>query len=211
MTIISLISNITIKECSTECVAAEEVRMSDVFTRCTPAELESALARGGCQALDVREPAEIASERIRGLRPAPLSSLDFHVGSLQVTEPVYVVCRSGKRAETAALRLKGLGHQDVRVLQGGLLGWLAAGLAVEKGPSRVWSLERQVRFAAGSLVVLGVLLAAAVAPAFIALSGFVGAGLVFAAVTDTCGMAMILARMPWNQRAGVTCAEPPER
>lgn len=184
--------------------------MSDVFTPCTPAELESALARG-CQALDVREPAEIASERIRGLRPAPLSDLDSHLGGLQVTEPVYVVCRSGKRAEAAALRLKGRGHQDVRVLQGGLLGWLAAGLAVEKGASRVWSLERQVRFAAGSLVVLGVLLAVAVDPAFIALSGFVGAGLVFAAVTDTCGMAMILARTPWNQRGRPTCDTPPER
>lgn len=183
--------------------------MPDAFTRCTPAELESALARGGCQALDVREPAEIASERIPGLRSAPLSSLDSHLGSLTVTEPVYVVCRSGRRAETAAQRLTQRGHRDVRVLQGGLLGWLAAGHAVEQGRSHVWSLERQVRFAAGLLVLTGVLLAAVVDPAFVALSGFVGAGLVFAAVTDTCGMAMILARMPWNQRARVTCAAPP--
>ena len=185
--------------------------MSDAFRPCTPAELEAALARGGCQALDVREPAEIAAERIPGLRQAPLSSLDSHVGSLRAAHPVYVVCRSGRRAETAALRLKALGHADVRVLQGGLIGWTAAGLPVEIGSSRVWSLERQVRFAAGSLVVLGLLLAAVVHPAFVALSGFVGAGLVFSAVTDTCGMALILARMPWNQRAPAKCAVPAER
>lgn len=185
--------------------------MSNEFTPCTPVELQSALARGGCQALDVREPAEVAAEWIPGLRPAPLSALDSHLGSLTVSEPVFVVCRSGQRAATAALRLKERGHQDVRVLQGGLLAWQAAGLAVERGPSRVWSLERQVRFAAGSLVVLGILLAAVVDPAFVVLSGFVGAGLVFSAVTDTCGMAMVLARMPWNQRAGVTSAVPREQ
>lgn len=185
--------------------------MSNQFTPCTPAELQSALARGECQALDVREPAEIAAEWIPGLRPAPLSALDSHLVSLTVGEPVFVVCRSGQRAAKAALRLKERGHQDVRVLQGGLVAWQAAGLDVERGPSPVWSLERQVRFAAGSLVVAGILLAAAVHPAFVLLSGFVGAGLVFSAATDTCGMAMILARLPWNQRAPVTGTVPPER
>ena len=80
---------------------------------------------------------------------------------------------------------------------------------MERGASRVWSLERQVRFAAGAGVLVGVGLAWMVHPWFIALAALIGAGLVFSAVTDTCGMALVLARMPWNQRpkgeAGATC------
>ena len=79
-----------------------------------------------------------------------------------------------------------------------------AGLPVVRGKKAV-SLERQVRIAAGSLVVIGVALGLLVHPVLFGLSGFVGAGLVFAGVTDTCGMGMMLARMPWNRR-GTTCA-----
>jgi hypothetical protein len=97
----------------------------------------------------------------------------------------------------------------VRIVEGGIQAWVAAGYPVERGTSRVWSLERQVRFAAGTGVLVGVGLAWVVHPWFIALAAFVGAGLVFSAVTDTCGMALMLARMPWNQQskggAGVTC------
>jgi rhodanese-related sulfurtransferase len=181
------------------------------FTVCTPAELREAIASGEGQAIDVREPAEVAAERIEGLVPLPLTSFDRGAERLRTDQPVYVVCRSGRRAAAAGERLKALGHQDVRILQDGLIGWAAAGYPVEKGASRVWSLERQVRFVAGSLVLAGVLLAAFVHPWFVALSGFVGAGLVFSAVTDTCGMALVLARMPWNQRAGVACAVPETR
>jgi hypothetical protein len=67
------------------------------------------------------------------------------------------------------------------------------------------SLERQVRIAAGSLVLLGVALGAFVSQWLYGLSAFVGAGLVFAGLTDTCGMGMLLARMPWNRR-GATCS-----
>ncbi len=110
------------------------------------------------------------------------------------------MCRSGNRAKQAAERLARKGFTDVHVVEGGMLAWTEAGLPVVKGESKVWSLERQVRFVAGLLVVLGAGLSIAAHPYFIALSAFVGAGLVFAAVTDTCGMAMILARMPWNQQ-----------
>ena len=77
--------------------------------------------------------------------------------------------------------------------------WAATGLPIERGTGRVWALERQVRFVAGLLVLLGVLLSL-VSPWFVLLSGFIGAGLTFSAVTDTCGMGMMLARMPWNRK-----------
>ena len=93
-------------------------------------------------------------------------------------------------------------HQRVNV-EGGTLAWEQAGLPVVRG-KKAMSLERQVRIAAGSLVVLGTALGAFVHPGFLGLSAFVGAGLVFAGVTDTCGMGMVLARMPWNR------AEPEE-
>ena len=85
--------------------------------------------------------------------------------------------------------------------------WAGANLPVIKGESKVWSLERQVRFTAGLLVLAGVVVGFAVTPYLFLLSGFVGAGLVFAAVTDTCGMAMMLARMPWN-KAPAACDRP---
>ncbi len=109
------------------------------------------------------------------------------------------MCRSGNRARQGAEKLAGKGFTGVHVIEGGMQAWSKAGLPVVKGESKIWSLERQVRFAAGLLVLAGVILAFAVHPYFALLSGFIGAGLVFAAVTDTCGMAMMLAKMPWNQ------------
>lgn len=92
-------------------------------------------------------------------------------------------------------------------VEGGTLAWEGAGLPVVRG-RRVISLERQVRIAAGALVVAGVLLGWLVHPAFLGLSAFVGAGLVFAGVTDTCGMGLLLARMPWNriEKCGPSCS-----
>lgn len=88
------------------------------------------------------------------------------------------------------------------------MAWVEAGLPVDRGTSTVIGLERQVRIAAGAIVLGGVLLAQFVNPALIWLSGFVGAGLIFAGITDWCGMGMLLARMPWNQRgAGSCCAK----
>jgi rhodanese-related sulfurtransferase len=160
---------------------------------------------GECQIIDVREFPEFGNERVQGARLMPLSNFEQHTGDIDRSKPVYLMCRSGNRAKQAAEKLINKGFTDVSVIEGGMTAWGQANLPVIKGESKVWSLERQVRFAAGSLVVLGVLLSVIVHPYFVALSAFVGAGLVFAAVTDTCGMAMMLARMPWNQSKGVTC------
>jgi rhodanese-related sulfurtransferase len=112
-------------------------------------------------------------------------------------EPLYVICLSGSRGRQACDRLATAGLNAINV-EGGTLAWVAAGLAVVRGKTTI-SLERQVRIAAGLLVVLGSALGYFVHPYLIALAAFIGAGLVFAGITDTCGMGMLLARMPWNQ------------
>lgn len=161
-----------------------------------------------CQVIDVREFSEVGVERVEGTRLMPLSDFEKHSANIDHSKPVYLMCRSGTRARSAAEKLVRKGFTDVHVISGGMTAWVDARLPVIRGESKVWSLERQVRFGAGSLVILGVLLSIFVHPYLVALSAFVGAGLVFAAVTDTCGMAMILIRMPWNQSKDVTCDTP---
>jgi rhodanese-related sulfurtransferase len=115
-------------------------------------------------------------------------------------QPVYLLCRSGQRAAKAAQRLAGAGFLQPVVVEGGTLAWIEAGLPVDRSPVKVISLERQVRIAAGTIVFAGVLLAKFVDARFIWLSGFVGVGLVFAGITDFCGMGLVIAKMPWNKR-----------
>ena len=154
------------------------------------------------QCLDVREPAEYSQIRVDPFTLCPLSSLsDRSVASLEKSRTTYLLCRSGSRACQAADKLEKMGFSDLRVIEGGLGAFEAAGRPLIKGASKVWSLERQVRFAAGSLVLAGILCAHFVNYAGILLSLFVAAGLIFSAVTDTCGMGMLLARMPWNRSA----------
>lgn len=167
-------------------------------------EINEMLGGGECQVIDVREFSEFNSERIADAQLMPLSNFEKHADEIDHSKPVYLMCRSGNRAKQAAEKLAKKGFTDVHVIEGGMLAWTQAELPVIKGESKVWSLERQVRFAAGLLVLAGVLLSIFVHPYFVWLSGFIGAGLVFAAVTDTCGMAMILARMPWNQQKTIS-------
>ena len=98
----------------------------------------------------------------------------------------------------AASKLRNAGIESVTVLEGGIQAWEEAGLPVLRGQATV-SLERQVRIAAGTLVAAGSLSAYFVSPVWLILPGFVGCGLVFAGITDTCGMALLLAHMPWNK------------
>jgi rhodanese-related sulfurtransferase len=170
-----------------------------------PGELDELRSRQpGVRLLDVRTPGEYEAVHIRGAYNVPLDRLGEHGAELraQVSEPVVLVCQSGQRARRAEEALKGSGMANLHVLDGGVNGWLAAGLAVERGKKRL-SLERQVRIAAGSLAALGGFLALLVNPVFALLPAFVGSGLVFAGVTDTCGMAMLLSKLPYNRPA--TC------
>ena len=109
-----------------------------------------------------------------------------------------LICESGKRAALAATRLGESETEGALVVEGGIAQWKAAGFPTE-GEQGVISIERQVRIAAGSLVLAGVMLAAWVHPGFLVLPGFVGAGLMFAGITGACGMGLLLAKMPWNR------------
>jgi rhodanese-related sulfurtransferase len=155
--------------------------------------------------LDVRTPAEYEDAHIAGAVLRPLGTWEpgeiafLAAGKKQCV----VVCQSGKRATQAAQKLQGAGFPGLVVLDGGVNAWAAAGLPLERGRKTI-SLERQVRIAAGTFVLTGALLGYFVNPNWIALSGFVGAGLIFAGITDTCGMGMLLAKMPWNNR-GCSC------
>lgn len=119
-------------------------------------------------------------------------------------QPLYIFCRSGNRAKQAAEKLEKNGYEQCYVVEGGTMAWAEAGLPVVRGTSKVISLERQVRIAAGTIVLTGALLAQFVNPAFIWLSGFIGAGLLFAGLTDWCGMGMLIAKMPWNKRGNAS-------
>ncbi len=167
-------------------------------------EVSENLEGGECQIVDVREFSEFDSERVDGARLMPLSEFEKHVAKIDHAKPVYLMCRSGNRAKQAAEKLIAKGFADVRVIEGGMQAWANADLPTIKGKSKIWSLERQVRFTAGTLILIGAILSFVVHPYFVVLSGFIGAGLVFAAVTDTCGMAMMLAKMPWNQAKRAT-------
>ena len=175
-------------------------------TTIEPSAVQSARNRGEVSLLiDVRTPGEFAAVHAVGVELMPLDQLDPQAvrrrrSALGADCPVYVLCRSGGRATKAVEQLTAAGLTGCAVVAGGTDAWVAAGLPVERGRG-VISLERQVRIAAGSLVVIGVTLGLTVHPAAFALAGFVGAGLVFAGITDWCGMGLLMARMPWNQRA----------
>ena len=157
---------------------------------------------GAASILDVRMAVERAAEGVAGARLVPLDELEKRLDEVRaVPAPRLILCRTGRRSAQAQEALARLGVGALTVIEGGLEAWKQAGGPVVTGAPRM-SLERQVRVAAGSLVVVGALLAWLVHPGFLALSAFVGAGLVFAGLTNTCGMGMLLAKMPWNRVAG---------
>jgi rhodanese-related sulfurtransferase len=170
----------------------------------TPQQLAGLVQSGtSVELIDVRTPVEYREIHVDFARNIPLDQLDVaqlaarHNSSDQ---PLFVICRSGGRGKQACEKIQAAGNINVVNVEGGTLAWEQAGLSVVRGKQSV-SLERQVRIAAGSIVVLGVTLAALVHPYWMILPAFVGAGLVFSGITDTCGMGMLLARMPWNQCA----------
>jgi rhodanese-related sulfurtransferase len=171
----------------------------------TPVELQTLLAaEPNAPVLDVRTPVEFAEVHVPQARNVPLDGLNptALAGSGQASKnrPVYLLCRSGQRAAKAAKRFASEGFAEPVVIEGGTLAWIEANLPVVRGKTGTISLERQVRIVAGSLVFIGVALGWFVHPGFFGLSAFVGAGLVFAGVTDFCGMGLLLAKLPWNTR-----------
>lgn len=174
------------------------------MTTCTisPKELNERVQSGQTiELIDVRTPVEFREVHVTIARNMPLDQLD--AGEVVRARngsngPLYVICRSGARAAKAMEKLSAAGVQNLVNVEGGTQAWDSLGLSVVRG-KKAMSLERQVRIAAGALVFTGALLGFFVHPYWIGLSAFVGAGLVFAGVTDTCAMGMMIAKMPWNQ------------
>lgn len=159
------------------------------------------LMRQGAVLIDIRERDEHARERIPGARHHALSQLTTGSVVREGDDILVFHCRSGARTKGNAARLAvAAGACETYILEGGLDAWKKAGLPVTLDRSQPIDLMRQVQIGAGSLVLLGVLLGAFVNPDFYALSAFVGAGLLVAGTTGFCGMARVLALMPWNKR-----------
>jgi len=161
--------------------------------------------------IDVRTPAEHGEIHIESAQLHPLDKLDPSKATegLREGDQLYVVCRSGARAGKAIERLEASGFDRCVLVEGGMQSWEKENLPVNRG-KKVMSLERQVRIAAGFLVLAGAVMGFVTGvPYWHGLSAFVGAGLMFAGITDTCGMGMMIAKMPWNNRvakAGKTTA-----
>jgi rhodanese-related sulfurtransferase len=174
----------------------------DIPTSIAAAEAMRLVAAGGQgSVIDVRTGIEYDGEHIAGSRLLPLDQLAQSADQVRATPaPRLLLCRTGSRAAMARETLQRLHIGGLTVIEGGIEAYKSAGGAVERGQSTI-SLERQVRIAAGLIVLTGALLATFVHPGFVWLSGFVGAGLVFAGITDWCGMGLLIARAPWNRRS----------
>jgi rhodanese-related sulfurtransferase len=170
----------------------------------TAQELQELIRHGqAIELIDVRTPAEFRSTHLQCARNVPLDQ--FNPGVLlakSLDEPVYLICQKGGRGQRACEQLCAAGFTRVFNVEGGTTACVAAGLPVVRGQKSV-SLERQVRIVAGSLVLAGALLGMLVDPYWTILPTVIGAGLLFSGITDTCGMALLLAKMPWNR---VPCA-----
>jgi len=178
--------------------------MTTTLQQVSPQQLQELHNRDATiELIDVRTPIEFREMHVEFARNVPLDKLDAQrfAGARDNDNgqrPLYVICQTGNRGEKACGRLAAAGCENVVNVEGGTLAWEAAGLPLTRG-KKAMSLERQVRITAGFLVLLGVILGWTVSAWFYGLSAFVGAGLMFAGITDTCGMGMLLARMPWNQ------------
>ena len=124
---------------------------------------------------------------------------EWRKGTIGAEAEIYCVCQTGTRSQLAADMLRASAFRRVVHVDGGTNAWVGAGLPVERSAQRTISLERQVRIAAGSLMLIGVLAGALLHPAGYWFAGAIGAALAYAGVANFCGMSMLLARMPWNQ------------
>jgi rhodanese-related sulfurtransferase len=177
-----------------------EIKMT--IATINPPQLAELCKSGKIDLIDVRTPVEFRELHIEQARNVPLDRVDpaavAQARNGDKDKPLYLICRSGSRGRQACEKFLSAGYTNVVNIEGGTLACVEAGLPIVRGKKAI-SLERQVRIAAGSLVLVGVMLGWLVHPALYGLSAFIGAGLVFAGITDTCGMGMMLARMPWNQ------------
>lgn len=165
----------------------------------SPEDANARLAAGKAVLVDIREPDEFARSHAKGAQSQPLSQWERAHLTIDPDADVIFTCRSGMRTAGACDRLAARVAGDTYVLEGGLDAWARAGLPVETDTKAPLEIMRQVQIAAGSLVLLGVVLGFAVAPVWFGLAAFAGAGLTFAGITGFCGMARLLMLAPWNR------------
>lgn len=179
------------------------VTTQEIPTSVSP-EAAHEMKQEGARLIDVRTPAEFETMHIPGSYNVPLDQLPQYREDLtsSVDGPVVLVCASGNRAKQAENSLREAGLDSLTVLEGGITSWEQRGMDVIRGTQK-WSLERQVRLAAGTLAFTGAVGGLLVWTPLTLISAFVGAGLMFAGLTNTCGMAMLLAKLPYNR--GQSC------
>ncbi len=179
------------------------MNMIEVKTRSiSPATLSALLDAGnGLELLDVRTLREYATVHVPGARLIPLSELKVgaFLAQHKAGKPIYVLCLGGARAMKAIEQFQQAGCGDCVLVDGGTQAWIDAGLPVHRGTRGALPLMQQVQVVVGSLSIVGAILALAVNPWFAVVPLFLGCGLLFAGVTGTCGMALALARLPWNR------------
>lgn len=175
----------------------------------TPAQLCLLMAAGKpVELLDVRTPPEFNNAHVPGARLLPLDDLNVeaYLQHHEPGQPVYVLCQAGPRARKAIEQFERCGCFDGVLVEGGIQAWIDAGLSVNRGKSNMLPLMRQVQIVVGTLSAIGSALALLVSRWFAVVPLFLGCGLLFAGVTGTCGMAILLAKMPWN-RSQSQCLE----
>lgn len=170
------------------------------LTKLKPADTAARLKAGTAVLIDIREIDEYAREHIPGAVSLPVSALDNADLKLEAGQQAIFHCKSGMRTDSNCARLAQHVEGDAFMLEGGLDAWRAQGLPTKRDEKAPLEINRQVQITAGCLVLLGVILGWLVNPVLFGLSAFVGAGLMFAGISGWCGMANILAVMPWNQR-----------
>jgi len=175
-----------------------------------PQELQHRLATGQTACvIDVRSPAEYNTVHVPGAKLMPLDQLDaaaLRREQKEETSPVYVLCQTGGRARRAITKLEAAGVNGCVLVEGGTQAWIDAGLPVTRGASRVLPIMRQVQITVGSPSAVGAILALTVSPLFAIVPLVLGSGLFIAGVTGFCGLAVLLAKMPWNQAGSGSAA-----
>jgi rhodanese-related sulfurtransferase len=171
------------------------------LTKIDPQAVADGLKSGRFHLIDIREADEFAREHIGGAASIPLSQVEQADVKIEAGRTAVFHCKSGMRTEANCARLASRIDGDALFLDGGLDAWKKAGLPVRDNAKAPLPINRQVQITAGTLVLAGALIGTFIHPAGYALSGFIGAGLIFAGASGWCGMANVLAAMPWNRTA----------
>lgn len=167
------------------------------MTELTACELKD--QQGSCTIIDVREPGEYRRDHIPGSINIPLSELKARLNELEGKSAIAICCESGVRAKKALAEVPDDFVGELKILTGGMQAWRKESYPLNVDSSAPISMQRQVQIVAGSMVAIGTVLGVTVSPWFLVIPGFVGCGLVFAGITNTCGLAMMLSKLPYNR------------